>query len=243
MATLARTPSVRMRSERRFFTTMACVALLLVFIGFAPSFYLRGLIPIHPLVPLNLLVLTHGLVFSSWIILFAVQTGLVATGNIAIHRRLGLLGMAMIAIMIPLAIVTAIGGVHRPTGPPGIDPLSWLAVPLVNVPVFGGMIVTALAFRRSPVIHKRLMLIAMMTMMQPAIGRIPFPPPIRGPVAMLGLSTLVFVPLMLWDWRTRGRVHPATAWGSAIVVFSYFLTPAIWHTGWWLGFARWVSMA
>jgi hypothetical protein len=231
-----------MQSERRFFTTMAIVALILVFIGFAPSFYLRGLVaPYHPVAPLTPLVWLHGLLFTSWILLFAVQTGLVATGNIAIHRRLGVLGMVLIALMIPVGILAAIGGVHRPTAPPGIDPLSWLAVPLINVPVFGGLIVTALAKRRSPAIHKRLMLVSMMAMMQPAIGRIPFPPPIQGPVAMLGLTPAMLVPLTVWDWRTRGSVHPVTAWGSAIVVFSYYLTPAIWGTGWWLAFARWIS--
>ena len=36
-------------AERRFFATMALIVLLTTFIGFAPSYYLRGLVPApHP---------------------------------------------------------------------------------------------------------------------------------------------------------------------------------------------------
>ena len=84
----------------------------------------------------------HGLVFSAWVILFGIQASLVATNRVAVHRQLGKGGMVLIAIMIPLAILTALQGVDRPfSRPPGIPGLTWLAVPLLDVPVFGGLIV------------------------------------------------------------------------------------------------------
>ena len=232
MPTIANAPSKKMPSERIFFTTMSLTMLAFIFIGFAPSFYLRGVIhPYHPMAPLNLVVFLHGLAFSAWVILFAVQTGLVASGNVHIHRRLGPVGVVLVALMLPLALLVAIGGIHRPhSGPAGIPPLSWLAVPLINIPLFAGLVIAALLKRRMPVAHKRLMLIAMVSIMGPAFGRIPVPPPIGGLFALVALLTLL-IPLIVWDWRTRGRVHPATAWGSATVLLGAVLPAIVWKSG------------
>lgn len=232
--------AVRPVRDRVFFTTMAAVMLGVIFAGFAPSYYLRGVLPApHPYETLTPVVLLHGLVFSAWVILFGIQATLVATNRVAVHRRLGTIGMVLIAIMIPLAIITALQGVDRPLSrPPGIPGLTWLAVPLLDVPVFGGLIVAALAFRRTPAIHKRLMLIAMIDLLQPALGRIPDPAWL--PMALSPLQTLVFLaPLFVWDLFTLRRIHPATLWGSAIIAAVMFTVPLIWTSPAWLAFAGW----
>jgi len=62
-------------ADRRFFSTMALIVLLSTFLGFAPSYYLRGLVPApHPFEVLRPYVFFHGFLFSSWVILFLVQT-------------------------------------------------------------------------------------------------------------------------------------------------------------------------
>ncbi len=237
MATLTGGPR-GMNAERRFFTIMASLVLVSTFVGFMPSYYLRGIAtPYFPFPPMTWLVHLHGLAFSAWIILFLVQSLLVAAGRVDIHRQLGIFGMALIAVMIPLAIWVGLVAVGRPTAPPGIDPLSWLAMPLMDVPVFGGLVVAALVQRRNPQAHKRLMLIAMIDMLQPSLGRIPFPHPAIG----IFLPILFLLPLFVWDWRTRGRIHPATLWGSLIVVTVMLVRPMIWTTPAWMEFARWAS--
>ena len=226
-----------MSAERLFFTAMAFAVLISTFVGFMPSYYLRGLTtPYHPLIPLTPLVHLHALVFSAWVLLFAAQTSLVAVGRVDLHRKLGLGGMALIAAMIPLAVLAALYGVHRPTAPPGFTPLQWLAVPLLDIPIFGGLIVAALIKRRDSQWHKRLMLLGMICMMQPSLGRMPMPFPL--PIV---LAALFLVPLAIWDWRTRGRLHPATLWGGLIVLLGIFGKPLIWDTPAWLAFARWAS--
>jgi hypothetical protein len=237
MATLAGRPR-EMTAERRFFTIMASIVLVSTFIGFMPSYYLRGIAtPYFPFPPMTLLVHVHALVFSAWVVLFLAQTSLVAAGRVDIHRRLGVLGMGLIALMIPLGIWVGLAGVGRPTAPPGIDPLSWASVPLMDVPVFGGLIVMALIKRRNPQIHKRLMLIAMINMLQPSLGRMPFPIPGIG----MFLPILLLLPLFVWDWKSRGRIHPATLWGSLLVVTVMLVRPMIWGTPAWMDFARWAS--
>lgn len=74
MATLVARP-VKKRSDDIFFTTASVVMLMIVFVGFAPSYYLKGAI----FAPLpSLLVHLHGAVFSSWIVLFVVQSSLIS---------------------------------------------------------------------------------------------------------------------------------------------------------------------
>jgi hypothetical protein len=140
--------------------------------------------------------------------------------------------------MAVVGTLAALHGVARASGPPGIPPLSFLAVPLLSVPVFAGLILTALHFRRRPDIHKRLMLLAMIAFLPPAFGRMPIFP---GPLGTLVVPSLFILALALWDLRSIGRVHRATILGG-LVNFSSFLMPMlIWNTPAWLGFARWAS--
>jgi hypothetical protein len=186
-------------------------------------------------------VFVHGLLFSCWVLLFIVQVGLVSAGRTDVHRRLGVIGMGMIAVMIPLGLFVGLRGVGRPlTAPPGVDPRSWLAVPLLDVPVFGGLIVTSLLKRRDPQTHKRLMLLAMVDMMRPSLGRLlpMFGAP--GPVALTA-PLLLLLPQIVRDVRTRGRIHPATLWGGLAIVAIVLPLPAFWASGWWLTFAGWAA--
>jgi phosphatidylserine synthase len=78
--------------DRRFFTGMAIAAALTVFVGFAPTYYVRGLSEAHPLSPL---VHLHGIVSTAWILLFLSQTSLVAARRTDLHRRLGIAGVVL----------------------------------------------------------------------------------------------------------------------------------------------------
>jgi len=241
MATaLRRRPA--MNAERRFYLSMATIVLVSTFLGFAPSYYLRFAIDMpgrwEPLIPI---VFIHGLLFSCWVLLFVTQVALVSAGRTDIHRRLGVLGMWMIAAMIPLALFVGLRGVGRPlTAPVGLDPRAWLAVPLLDVPVFGGLIVASLIKRRDPQTHKRLMMIAMVDMMRPSLGR--FLPLLGapGPVALMG-PLLFLLPQFVFDLRTRGKIHPATLWGSLPVVAIVLPLPLFWTSHWWLSFAGWAA--
>ena len=86
MATRAVAP--RLAAERRFYFWMAAAILATIFAGFAPSFYLRGVVPAYrPYLPMTWLVALHGLIFSCWALLFMTQIALVSAGRPDIHRR------------------------------------------------------------------------------------------------------------------------------------------------------------
>ena len=107
------------RFDHVFFTSMALVMLVTVFVGFAHTYYLAGIFR----APLpSRIIHIHGAVFSCWILLLVAQTSLVSAGRVDIHRRLGVAGFFLGCLMIVLGVVAATdslargapaGGIHK----------------------------------------------------------------------------------------------------------------------------------
>ncbi len=230
----------RWTSERLFFPTMAGVCLLLVFVGFAPSYYLRGAVPsLRPLPELSPLIHLHAFVFSLWTLLFAAQSGLIAGGRPDWHRRLGIAGVALAFVMVVVGTLTALQGVARESGPSAIPPLQWLAIPLFDMVFFAALVSAALVTRRDPQTHKRLMLIVMIGLVAPAVARMPLPELMRFRVIMV--SDLLVLALLAWDWRQSGRIHGATLAGGLALIAWRVVPVSVWDTAAWLGFAVWAA--
>lgn len=240
MATQAMAP--RLAAERRFYLGISAAMLATVFAGFAPSFYLRGIAPAYaPYLPMTWLVALHGVVFSAWVVLFMAQVSLVSAGRTDLHRRLGRAGFGLVMLMAIVGTLAALYGVARRSGPPIVPPLAWLAVPLLDVPVFLGLIWAGLHNRKRPQAHKRFMLVSMIGLLPPSIGRFPWPAAIPLPVIIIGGQLVFLAALATWDVRSRGKIHWVTALGTVVLVGSWLFRLAIWQTGWWLAFAGWVS--
>lgn len=240
MATRALAP--RLAAERRFFFWMAAAMVATLFAGFAPSFYLRGVVPSHvPILPLTPLVVLHGLLFTSWALLFMTQVSLVSARRTDLHRRLGLAGFPMLGALIIVGLLAALYGVARHSGPPIVPPLSWLAVPLIDIPMFAVLIWAGLANRKDPQAHKRFMLASMIGMMNPGFGRLPFPSVVPPMLVLAGGMLIFLTALILWDLRSRGRLHWATTVSAAVLIGSWVFRLAVWQTPAWLNFAAWIS--
>jgi hypothetical protein len=98
------------RFDHVFFTSMALVMLVTVFVGFAHTYYLAGLFR----APLpSRIIHVHGAVFSCWILLLVAQTSLVSAGRVDIHRRLGVAGFFLGSLMIVLGVVAATDSLAR----------------------------------------------------------------------------------------------------------------------------------
>jgi hypothetical protein len=240
MATVTLQPT-GLKAERRFYLGMGLATLAVVVIGFTPSFYLRGIVPAYePFLPITPLVTLHGSLFSAWILFFMSQVSLVSAGRLDLHRRLGVVGGLLAGAMIFVGILTALHGAIRHSGPPVVPPPSWLAVPLFDIALFTGMVSAALYNRAKPQTHKRLMLLTTTGLVSAAVGRLPiFIVPI--PVVILIAQGLLLTPLIVWDLKTRGHVHPATIGGGGAIFGSWLLRIAIWQTAPWLAFAAWAT--
>ena len=227
------------RRERLFYTGMAVAFVLTVFAGFARTFYLRPHFQTQPLIPLLAL---HGIVFTSWIALLLTQTTLVATKRTRTHMRLGVAGGLLASLMILIGTVTAIVRAKGPSPVPGVNPLSFLTIPLGDMLVFASLVGAAFYFRRRADTHKRLMLLATIAILPAAVARLPFAFIQQyGPLAFFGLSDLFIVPCLIYDIVTRGRPQRATVLGGALIVISHPLRLVIGNTHAWLVFATWLT--
>ena len=220
MATVVASGHDRKASERRFYSRMALFLVFLVLLGFGPSFYLKGLVPPYPRPNPTLppSVILHGTVFSIWMLLIVAQTQLIGARKHSIHMQLGKLGMLFAILMIPVMYLTGVWQVARANQMPFTDPLTWTILPISVIIPFAILVWGGWINRRDVQTHKRLMLsAAILVVMGPAIGRLPIAPPTKvGFSIVLLLSLLLLVPLLLWDKRTVGRVHPATKLGLAM---------------------------
>ncbi len=152
-ATAVRTSRV---TDHRFYYAAALAFIILVFAGFARTYYLKGYFAAEPL---RLLVHLHGAVMTLWYALFAVQVWLVASHRVAVHRRLGIAGVFLAGAVVALGATVSLGlAKHRlqvnphSTGAPLLLAFQLFSILLV----FAVLIVLAVYWRRRPDYHKRL---------------------------------------------------------------------------------------
>jgi len=225
--------------ERRLYAWAAAGALLVVFAGFARTYYLKLAFGTPPI---SVLLHVHGIVMSLWFVLFVVQTRLVATGHTGLHRRLGMFGALLAVAVLVLGSTVAITGARLGHAPPGPPPLVFLAIPLGDMLVFAILVGAALWFRRRSDVHKRLMLLACVGLLTAPIARIPWAPLQQGGIVAFFLVTLALVAAcVVWDSVVHRHLHPAFAWGAALVVLSWPLRLALSQTPQWQDFAGWLA--
>lgn len=243
MSTTAARPSLspaarRARADRWFFSGTAIAQIGLVVWGFSPSYYLR---PASELVPLSPLLHVHGALFSLWLVLLLAQVSLVATRRTPVHRKLGVLGGVLALAMLIAGYVAAVDAARRGSALPGMAPLAFLIIPMLGIVIFGALVAAALAWRRVPDAHKRLMMLATTGgLVGAGVARIALFQPL-GPVAFLGVPVLFALALVAYDLVTLRRVHAATIAGTLfiLVIDAAQLTAA--NSTPWLTLAAWLT--
>ncbi|HTU12846.1 MAG TPA: hypothetical protein VMG08_18290 [Allosphingosinicella sp.] len=229
--------------ERAFYGGMGLAILALVVAGFGPGMA-RTLSGSGRPPGLTLLIHLHGAVFLAWVLLFIAQGALISARAHDTHRRLGRLSLALAVAMLVLGIWVSIGQVHRGTQPPGIDPLSWLLVPLGDMVAFAALVGAGFAWRTRPQVHKRLMLGATLVMLQPAVGRLPlFAPDFLAGEGNVILAWALSLPLLAWDIVQRGRPHAASLVVIGILGAEQLLRWLVWETETWRSLARAIAGA
>lgn len=228
-------------TERLFFVGMALAMLVTVFVGFSPTFFLRPLFLDVPAPPEPIFYL-HGTVFAAWMLLLVMQATLVAGGRTDLHRRIGPFGAGLAVAMVVVGVVGSLIAARRVTGFVGIPvpPLQFLVIPIFDITLFALFVGLALTQIRHPQNHKRWMLLATVNLIPAAFARWPGVAPL-GPLAFFGLTDLFIIALAIWDFRTRGRLHPVTLWGGLLIIVSQPLRLLVWDTEGWLAFARWAT--
>jgi hypothetical protein len=228
----------RAPGERSVYTWGAIVALLFIFAGFAPTYYLKG---VYGAPELSVLKHVHALVMTAWFTLFLVQVRLVATGRTAVHRQLGLAGIVVALLVVAVGTATGITAAKLGSAPTGVPPLVFLVLPLGEMVVFAVLVTTALLMRKKSAYHKRLMLLASLAMLTPAMARLPFEfVRAGGPLVFFALTDLVILACIAFDAVKNRRLHPAFAAGLAFIVVGQIGRLALTKTPFWMPFAEWL---
>lgn len=227
--------------KRYFFVGMAALVILTVFAGFAPSFYLRS--AFHPDGELSLLLHVHGLAFSAWIILFLVQTLLIAGGSRILHQRLGWVTVGVAVLM--LLLVAAATAEQMRRGLPLEEAATDISLNMVGAIIFGVPLIAAVYLRKRPDWHKRLMLCATFGLLGAPLLRLVLL------TTNLEFSTaanvaavagdLFFLPCFAYDLLTRGRIHRAYLYVLALFVVSQTIMMRLPSWTPWLDFSRLVQ--
>jgi hypothetical protein len=237
--------------SRSFSVRMAYACAAVGVIGFTPSYWyplLAGTIAVPPIVHL------HAAVFYAWLALFAVQSHLAATRRLTRHRELGVAAVSLVTAMCFIGVAAAISSMKQGDAAGFSDQVrAFSVVPITGVFFFAVLFAIALLNVRRPDIHRRLLLIATVSLLNAAVGRLfamalgapppaasLAPPPIVFTVAPGLLTDLLLIPAMLHDKRHLGYVHRTYWIGGAALLASQLLRAPIGNSAAWQAFAGWL---
>lgn len=222
------------------FSIFAIVASAVVVAGFARTFFFRFLF-VSSRLPIYLYL--HGLLFSGWFAFFFIQTRLIASHRVDLHRRLGILGAGLAGLAVPVAVAVAIHAgrrVYETQSKPFSIEAPPLALDLGACLAFTVFVGLALYLRRHGDVHKRLMLLGSCSILLPAVGRIPALFSVRGLWGLVGFAEIIPLTFILYDTVRYRRLHPAFAWGGLGIVVSWPMFLLVGSTEYWFRFTMWL---
>jgi hypothetical protein len=205
---------------------MALIIALIVAVGFGPT---ADRLVIHPALPRPRILYVHIAVFTGWTLLFLAQAALVVSRRIAWHRRLGLCGIVLGALVPVLGISTVlvIKRLEIARDHAGND--AALIVPFFDMLAFTVAFSLAIYWRKRPEIHRRLMLVASCGLTVAAFARFPSWL-IPHNAFYVGVDALIFVGAAR-DRIVLGRVHPVYLYGLPTLVLGQATTMWIFLRG------------
>ena len=216
--------TARARRHPAFFPAMSSLLVVLVFLGFAPTYYLRP----ESAGPIPAYLHVHGAAMTIWFLLLLVQTALIATRRRAVHRQLGLFGAGVAAVIValnPLVVAWSVPNLLAVNKSTQLTALIVVA-DLLLIAIFLVLVGLAIRLRRSPETHSRMLLLASLAVSGPALGRLSLNlagTPLPGIIGLMLLPLLIVV----HDRVMMKRVHPASAWGAAAIIGSLVLSVVV----------------
>lgn len=232
-------------AEGRFYVGMGVFTLLFCVAAFGPSIVStesrQG--PFTPLLAI------HGVVFFLWLLLFIAQSILAGTGNLVLHRWMGMWSAFLATALVVVGYQTTIAMGRRGYDLSGdvaarSDPLAAMAFPLLDLFMFAALFLAAYLYRRRGAIHKRLMLLAVTGALVPSpvahlTGHFAF---LRDKGFLTPLLLLAFLSAgAVHDRVNLRRIHPVSLWiAIAIFVLDNLWFAFIVPSGAWHSFAAWL---
>jgi hypothetical protein len=224
------TPAAFLR--KYFYFCMSLLIAVVVVYGFSHTIG-ENLLHASPIPPFILTI--HAIVFPGWVLFFILQTALVRTHNVPLHRTLGWFGLAFAIGIVVLGYITASGmdrfflQQHRMKTP------AFLIIQLMDLVSFAITFSLAIYWRRRPEFHRRLMLIASCGLTDAAFARFPFVPLGFAPAGVDALILLGIVRDLIVD----RRIHKVYLYALPLLaLFQTFCMQTYFHASpWWVHIA------
>lgn len=243
MATRAAQFAAFHRWDRNFYLGFVVFAWLGVLLGFVPP--LAGRFSGHADYVAPPVLHLHAASFVAWMTLLTVQVGLIRRGQQAVHRRMGLLGAALIPVMVLSGFFAEVYSQRfYLTHPP--DSQAFFILPIFYVIAFGALAGLAVARRRDSPTHKRLIYLATSVIVGAAYTRVWG----QALTALAGDgfwglivnsftgTNLFLLTAVVFDQITRGRLHPVLLAGVPAVLAGELAVSWIYHAPGWLPIAH-----
>lgn len=222
---------------------LACAAV--AFLGFAPTFFLplaAGKFSAPPSVHV------HGIVFFTWSLYFIFQAWLPASGQVGRHRSVGLIGVSLATAMTIFGFLAGVTAMKQSATLGQTDAgIAFAIVPWSGILFFAVVFAIGVAMVRRPEVHKRLMLLAGISILDAAVARWfltflappgpPGPPPVAVTIPPAFVAYLLLVVAIVHDWRSRGRPHAVYVIGGVVLIAVKLLNLPISETHAWHAFA------
>jgi hypothetical protein len=210
--------------NERFFLGAAFAMTLVIVAGFSTQLAMgRSTFYSPPLVH------AHAIMFMGWVTIYLFQNIFVATGRMALHRRLGWVAAGWIVPMMVLGFAVTIAMVRRGQVPFFFRPLHFLIFDPLSLVTFAALTASAILMRNDTEWHRRLHLCGMAMLMGPGFGRL-LPLPLLAPWAWEAsfAAGLIFPAAgIVADLRRTGHVHPAWRWGILTMICGFLVIEAV----------------
>jgi hypothetical protein len=221
--------------DRYFYFAMSLLVAAIVVWGFSHTVD-QNLFHASP--PRPLILWFHGAAFSGWIAFFIFQSALVRTGNVKVHRFFGWFGAALATVMVPLGVTTAIVmgrfdlyQLHQS------DVHSFLIIPFYDMFAFAILIGLAIAWRKKPELHRRLIFIATCSLLDAAFARIDY---LFDHNLFVACLDVVIALGIVRDLLVDRRIHRVYLTALPLLVVAQTFVIYTWRSGahWWVSIAR-----
>ena len=185
----------------------------------------------------------HGASALSWIVLFICQAKLVRGCRRPLHRRLGQAALPLALVVWASGIATAIWAAQRVLPEQGTAATSSLSGTVSGLTLYLLLVIAAVAARRRPDWHKRLVMLATIQVLWPAFFRlrhllpaVPYP---DISFALVMAYSPILIAALRDQWR-YGTVHPVWLFVGPALVIEQSLEFAFFDQGPLRSFGRWV---
>ena len=218
-----------------FFLILNMITLSGVVFGFGPSFLWRDTATLGPQTPILII---HGVVFTGWYILILLQADFIRRARLTLHKTLGSFSLLLAVSMLITGHEVAAYAYKTGTTAGPLNREGFQFLPFSDLLIFTVLYGLGFINRHTSDYHKRYMVLASISMLLPALGRLATNVGLPGEI---GLAALIVLALSIaaYDWLSKKQIIRATLIGLSLIFIKIAVTLPVGQSENWASLVRW----